>query len=103
MKQIKTIKAPLCKSEDFDKEVNAALREGWALEKRHIIPGQYHGDLPQLVAELEADGLVEEMIGCETCVYCDYDPHEAPCHACENANNWQPSEGNVLVEEEPKC
>lgn len=103
MKQIKTIKAPLCKSEDFDKEVNAALREGWALEKRHIIPGQYHGDLPQLVAELEAEGLMDCEPCCENCAFEAFEPGVGPCRECEDASHWNPGEGYIVIEEEPKC
>jgi hypothetical protein len=39
MKQIKTIVVRDNKTGEFDKQVNAALQEGWELKKREVLPG----------------------------------------------------------------
>lgn len=53
MLEIKTVKNWLDSSDDFDKEVNAALAEGWELTRRDIIIPQTANKYTMLYAELE--------------------------------------------------
>lgn len=76
MKQIKTI---ICvtSEQDFDNMVNIAIRDGWTLVKRDILPPcetttiHYHR---ALYAELERD--IEKC--CETCKH-NFDEDECDC------------------------
>ena len=58
MKQIKTIQCRLDREEYFDKEVNKALRDGWELKTRRVLPpyeGQSYIHHRTLYAELEKE------------------------------------------------
>lgn len=61
MKQIKTIIKRRGMEEAFDRDVNAALREGWVLVRRYISNGRTAGVnepttfYPVLVAEMEKE------------------------------------------------
>lgn len=60
MKQIKTIVVRRGKTEEFDKEVNQALAQGWGLVRRYTDPGFAATEsnmvfYPALVAELEKE------------------------------------------------
>lgn len=55
MKQIKTIRDRLDRSEAFDDAVNAALRDGWQLLSRGLYRGIYDGQYSMLYAELEKE------------------------------------------------
>lgn len=57
MKQIKTIRNRLDNAEEFDREANAALRDGWELKYRTVIVPMAHTEsyIFQLYAELERE------------------------------------------------
>lgn len=59
MKQIKTIRNRLDNAAEFDREVNAALRDGWELKYRTVIVPMAHTDgcasHNTLYAELERE------------------------------------------------
>ena len=84
--RIKTITAQL--PTEFDNAVNAALREGYELKKRDVLP-PYDGQLtgwPRLFyAELEL------VPSCENCRHeaCDPDDPSSPCHRCEHDEMWE--------------
>lgn len=96
MLQIKTIKDRLDNAEDFDKEVNTALAEGWTLTKREVLPPADLGDRfihTMLYAELEREEITEAERCCENCRYCDCDATLEPCSNCsDNADKWEPFE-----------
>lgn len=54
MLQIKTIVQKASEPEDFDREVNAALAEGWGLVRRDVLPETLNGHRC-FYAELERD------------------------------------------------
>lgn len=83
MKQIKTIRK--VHPDDFDKEVNAALEDGWILVRRSIFPSYF-------VAELERDIITEAEKCCDNCAYCDYPNTRKPCADCDNASHWEEGE-----------
>lgn len=60
MLEIKTILQPLRNYGDFDKEVNAALAEGWELVRRDVITQSSDSYDPMLYAELERVTELEE-------------------------------------------
>lgn len=59
MKQIKTIRKRLDNANEFDSEVNAALRIGWELKYRTVImpmaQSESYISYPMLYAELECE------------------------------------------------
>jgi hypothetical protein len=63
MLEIKTILNDLNEAADFDKNVNAALADGWKLVRRDVLPG-WEGDTTvayrKLYAELERETEPEE-------------------------------------------
>ena len=72
----------------FDKAVNDALAEGWALTRRLTGPG------PDFVAELEREVITEAERTCENCLHADKGGNLEPCCNCaSNADKWEPMEG----------
>ena len=53
MLEIKTIKNRLDNAESFDKEINAALADGWELVRRDLFISQSESHYSMLYAELE--------------------------------------------------
>lgn len=53
--KIKTIKNRLDNAEDFDRDVNAAIEEGYILKKRYLSSTPRDGAYRMLIAELEKD------------------------------------------------
>lgn len=53
MKQIKTIVFRMNDAEDFDRQVNAAIVEGWTLIERKVLRPHTEGKYTMLYAELE--------------------------------------------------
>lgn len=53
--KIKTIKNRLDNAEDFDRDVNAAIEEGYILKKRYLSSTPREGAYRMLIAELEKD------------------------------------------------
>lgn len=51
--KIKTIKNRLDNAEDFDRDVNAAIEEGYILKKRYLSSTPRDGAYRMLIAELE--------------------------------------------------
>ena len=80
MKQIKTIRK--VHPEDFDKEVNDALSEGWTLVRRGIFPSYF-------VAELEREIITEAERCCDNCAHCDKPGSSMPCADCKDASHWE--------------
>ena len=77
MKQIKTIfeGEPV----KFDEQVNAALAEGWSLEKRAL---HEYG----FVAEMEREIITEYEKTCGNCKYSSRPPEAEPCRSCDPEN-----------------
>lgn len=95
MKQIKTVTVRIDAAEQFDKEVNEALTEGWMLIKRDVLPpfdGTQHFVHRMLYAELEKDSITEAEKCCANCEHSERDGHESPCCYCEDASEWVPQE-----------
>ena len=87
MKQIKTVTYNVDFSENFDKEVNELLLEGWELKRRDVV----HAGSALLYAELETDPLAGVDVCCENCKYCDLANDQEPCGSCnEDADKWEP-------------
>jgi rubrerythrin len=55
MLEIKTIMTESNNPEEFDKKVNDALREGWELVRRDVLPAQTENRYSMLYAELERE------------------------------------------------
>ena len=88
MLQIKTIYRR--DADVFDKEVNAALAEGWALTRRTF-------DATGFLAELEREIITEAERRCENCKYWEQQPESPPCCDCEDGANgyptkWEPTD-----------
>lgn len=86
MLQIKTIYYHI--SEEFDKEVNAALAEGWKLTRRTF-------DNNGFLAEMEREVITEAERCCDNCAHNDKDPNREPCRSCVDgeiaSSNWEPA------------
>lgn len=81
MLQIKTIRRS--GPEDFDKEVNAALLDGWELGKRYLSDVGF-------VAELERGVITEGEKCCENCKHYTNSAEAEPCVSCnDNASKWE--------------
>ncbi len=86
MKQIKTIYEG--SPEKFDEQVNAAIAEGWTLDKRGL--NQYG-----FIAELEREIVTEEEQTCENCKHYNKPAGAEPCISCtpeEGAWKWEAEE-----------
>lgn len=80
MTQIKTVYER--KTDDFDRKVNAALKEGWRL-KKHVIGSDMIG--PQFIAEL-----VKDTGTCDDCRHRGTLLTEEPCISCgASFANWE--------------
>lgn len=85
MKQIKTIRR--ADPEDFDREVNAALEDGWTLVRRSLSTIGF-------LAELEREIITEAEKCCENCEYCDYPNTRKPCADCDDdCSCWEEAKG----------
>lgn len=113
MLEIKTIKNRLDNAESFDKEVNAALAEGWELIRRDIIIPQTTDKYTMLYAELERyigelqeeepgdDGLARWVFSRRNplepyhCSFCGYaaDPSKALPSLCPNCQRRMEARG----------
>lgn len=101
MKQIKTIKTRLDNAAIFDKDVNAALADGWQLKKREVLIPMAQNDrctvYTMLYAELEKEVITEEERCCENCKHSDKDSNERPCCECNDGvkypTKWEEAEG----------
>lgn len=99
MKQIKTIKNRLDNAESFDKEVNAALAEGWQLTKREVLQPKAQSESMQtytmLYAELEREKEPEPEGGrrCGNCKHVEDISAAAPCIGCIDHDKWEPADG----------
>lgn len=96
MLQIKTIRNRLDNAEAFDKEVNAALAEGWTLTKREVLMPKAQGERIQthimLYAELEREIITETEQCCENCVHYTTPIGKEPCISCsEDGDKWEPA------------
>lgn len=100
MKQIKTIKNRLDNAASFDKEVNAALSEGWQLTKRKVLQPKAQSESLQsytmLYAELEREDETEPepepgKKSCENCRHVQSDPYGVPCNQCLLYGKWEPA------------
>ncbi len=100
MKQIKTIQSrmdTLEHVEEFDKEVNKALTEGWTLTKREVLK-PYEGEtmlcFRMLYAELEKEIITEDERSCGNCKYSHARADEMPCIECDpdgtGVDKWEP-------------
>lgn len=95
MKQIKTIKNRLDNNEEFDNEVNTAIKEGWTLVKRDIILPIAQSPLTtfytMLYAELERD--VYNEGDKKYCKNCKHDGTlfvpGSPCPKCKKFDKWE--------------
>lgn len=92
MKQIKTIMREIKLPEIFDKEVNAAIAEGWTLVKREVLqaydaPARIHFGL--LYAELEREFVKQVPHDCQTCAHVDKHVGLPPCDNCHSADKWE--------------
>ena len=84
MLQIKTIRET--DPDDFDIEVNAALRDGWTLCRRCLVPEGF-------VAEMEKEIITEEERCCENCKHAHVSPEKEPCNSCsETGSEWEAQE-----------
>lgn len=98
MKQIKTIKYRLDNAEDFDKEVNVALAEGWTLTARKVLlppsqPNTSNYFNFMVYAELEKEIITDAERCCENCKHFDTSANMEPCLSCsDSASNWEPDE-----------
>lgn len=95
MKQIKTIKNRLDNNEDFDKEVNAAIEEGWTLTKREVIIPQAQSQATtfhtMLYAELEMEVFGKnDKKNCTNCKHKGtlFVP-DSPCPECKSYMKWE--------------
>lgn len=77
MKQIKTIYEG--SPEKFDEKVNAAIADGWNLEKRGM--NQY-----SFIAELEREIITEDEKTCANCKHTNVAPGREPCVNCDPEN-----------------
>lgn len=82
MLQIKTI----CENDpaEFDKQVNAAIADGWTLTKRGLITRESVYFLHSFYAELERVEITEEDRCCENCKHYHLDPESLPCINCND-------------------
>ena len=100
MKQIKTIYSRLEYAAGFDDKVNEAIREGWKLTKREVLPPTAirNGDQTYAVlyAELEREIITERERCCENCAHHEKSPFDEPCNKCEDGDyapsQWEPRE-----------
>ena len=97
MKQIKTIKNRLDNAASFDKEVNAALAEGWQLTRRDVLQPKAQSENMQtytmLYAELEQEVITEAERCCENCKHYHKEPEDEPCiHCNKDADKWEAEE-----------
>lgn len=81
MLQIKTIRET--DPADFDIEVNQALRNGWNLNRRCIVPEGF-------VAEMEQNSITEAERCCENCRYFGLHGDLEPCVSClDDGSKWE--------------
>ena len=88
MKQIKTIMNP--NPDKFDKEVNAALADGWYIVRRLA---NHDG----FIAELEKVVITKKERSCDNCKYSDMLSTMEPCDTCRDLpegypSKWEPIE-----------
>lgn len=89
MKQIKTISVR--DAAEFDKQVNAALAEGWTLKKRDVLPPYDCGSTyfyRKYYAELEKGEVLEKS--CDNCKYERISAGAEPCLYCYYESKWEP-------------
>ncbi len=80
MLQIKTILKD--NPDQFDQEVNAALQEGWTLNKRYLSEFGF-------VAEMSKETITEDEKCCENCKHENKEPNIEPCRFCNDADKWE--------------
>lgn len=94
MLQIKTIMQD--DPDVFDGHVNAALLEGWHLERRYYSPNPHF----HFCAELERVVIAPHERNCDNCLYSAQDGGE-PCDSCEQVdgmpNHWEPEVGAIVM------
>lgn len=105
MKQIKTIYKTMdpkivgpLEVEDFDRQVNEALQDGWKLVKRDVFHpnGNTSYDYHRvLYAEMERDDCVPKYASCDNCAHLITEeiPSEAAmrrCFGCKQMSRWAP-------------
>lgn len=89
MKQIKTIMkrdSTLEFRNEFDREVNEALADGWTLTKREVLKPYEGGTITwhrMLYAELEREIITEDERDCSNCKYRDVAEYDLPCIECD--------------------
>ena len=103
MLEIKTILEDFNHVEDFDSRVNEAIKDGWELVRREVIPG-WEGDtviaFRKLYAELERGRNTEEeeepegnTLDCTNCKHFHKAREAEPCLSCDVQNdipsNWE--------------
>lgn len=93
--KIKTIVRQLGDAANFDKDVNAALADGWVLTKRDVLQLQSqpndgcHYLHTMLYAELEKRDEAEINHRCATCGH--FDDVSGYCDNCRQGNKWEPT------------
>lgn len=96
MLQIKTIIGTTECYDEFDKQVNAALADGWYLIKRDVLAPYISEGIEYarcLIAELEREIITDEEKCCENCAYRDCAENQDPCRSCgEDADKWEAAE-----------
>ena len=95
MKTIKTIMVKADYPGEFDDRVNAALRDGWKLVRRDVLPA-YEGKnmifYRMFYAELERVIVEEVPRDCRTCAHVDTFASSYPCCDCNNEDKWEAKE-----------
>lgn len=95
MKQIKTIHWRADNFAEFDNTVNAALRDGWILIRRTVLPPYDCGSTyfhRMLLAELEREIITEAEKTCDNCKWHDVHPDAEPCASCQDGEKWEVEE-----------
>lgn len=91
MLQIKTIALPVDVAALFDEKVNAAIAEGWVLNRRDVVLPHNSDTKTFLYAELSKVVITEKERCCENCKYGDEDPNHSTCRNCEDGPNGYPT------------
>ena len=102
MKQIKTIIGTVSNgyydrdTENFDKEVNETIAEGWTLVERKVLMPQVQPTIgnpahAMLYAELEKNTITEAKRCCGNCAHFRVMAYQEPCLSCNSdADKWEP-------------
>lgn len=96
MLQIKTIIETTECYDEFDKQVNAALADGWYLIKRDVLPpyvSEGYDYARCLIAEMEKVIITDDEKCCDNCKHNDRLCTEEPCLSCsDDVDKWEAAE-----------